>query len=195
MKRLIVLVCAAVLCAGMLPSPLCALMLDHQAMSRGDQSPSQASFECGTADGDIVPCAIADAWASPPEVSVSPLGGHAAEQLFGTGAPASPGDACSIDPHTMCIISASHVYPAVPRGAGDASGTAAPLKDDAPGSEPIQASLVVTGLILVAIAYVRRWKRRVSPDLRNQSLPLARDRTTPKPEDKGKKDKTSSLAA
>jgi hypothetical protein len=188
-----ILVCAAVLSAGGMPTSLFALVLDHQVMLDNDRAAPPSSPACAHPAEDIVSWVVADAWICPQAGSKNPMGRQADGYSYGTGDPGWPGDACSMDPHTRCIASASHVYPVVPRGTGNDSPAAGPLTDEAPGSKPIPFSLVAAGLVLVTIAYVRRRKRRALPVIGKSSLPLARDRAAKEPQKK--EDKTGSLAA
>lgn len=179
------------LAAGMCPPLLFALGFTQQELLLGEQEPCPAIIMDWLLAEDFAPCPGLNAWALFPEGGVNAANGNAAEHLFGAGSTAWPGAACSIDPGTLCIARSARVYPVTPMGRTTITGDIMSSIHEASFTEPLQVSLVLTGLALVAVSLVRRRRKRASPD----TLPLDPGGQVPKQKAKESGPKPPSLAA
>jgi hypothetical protein len=188
MKRLIVQVCAIILCTGMVALELFALSIDHQGLVQKNQrqipslsalSPSGSSVSTFAADWRPDEDGLAVQGLSmsmaPPRMAGNVFVENAEEKLFGTGSPESPGTPCSIDSSTMCIALSTHVYPVITGNNGNLLEGFLSDDHDASPPAPFSGSLLFTGFGLVVISCL--WRRKgvvpVSSEAAVTSLPSA----------------------
>jgi hypothetical protein len=180
---------------GLQPLALFALGFDQQGTVTADQIDLMEPASAGLPQDSIISGPAFNALVSPSGVNGSALDAYAAQQLFGTCDQEWRGHGCSIDPCFMSVTYGSRLYPTISTGADNPSDTAMNRKDEASGAEPVPTSLVVIGIGLVILAFMRRRKRRTTLRSRTQALPLARSRFTPRDLESQKEGKARSLAA
>jgi hypothetical protein len=195
MKWFMAQVCAIVFCMGVQPLALFALGFDHQGTVTADQIDLIEPMSAGLPHDTIMPGPGFYALVDPSGVNGSAFDAYAAQQLFGACVQEWQGQGCSIDPGFTSVTYGSRLYPAVSRGGGNLSDIAMTRNDQASSAEPVPASLVVIGLGLVVLAFMRRRKRRASLRAGRQALPLAHSRLSPRDLDSRKEGKAPSLAA
>jgi hypothetical protein len=160
MKRLIVQVCAIVLCTGMFTPALFGLSLDQDAAYREIQKKGLRT-PVPVLHASTVPARDADMFAAAGGGDVDAFREKASAYLFGKGSPEGRNISCSIDPSTMCIVldtdQFSRVFPVVPGSGGSILEVLSRPRDVDPGNS-LYGTMILAGVGLIALSGL--WARK-----------------------------------